>query len=698
MFTRIIQVWLVVIFAMPVYADDKVVCLGDNYEQGIPISNVSLPTVSLSSEGNVAQIYEGESLTLFANATVDTQNGGHPNFYWCAEKGQLEIDPTVPDLSQVNYIAPTEVIEDSWVRVVVQLSDSLGYVSGKSLFLNISPLTYYFVEGYIYNPDGHAISDALVDVAGHIVKTNADGYYKINELLPGNYTLTASKNDHHFAPIKITVGEDEPNKISVFSDAPEIQEPPAKGTYLVHSTIHDKFNKPIADVMVQVDDTMITSDSTGYWKKDDLTAGQYIVTASKEGYIFAPNTCVVSDNQEECQPDFKPESLLDIKVVAQPRKPVQGEDVAYDITVTNRGSAKTTELVLTDVLPEKTRFVSSDGQCTEETNTVICTLADLEAGEETTVALVVSNTQAKPLVNQATVKAEQYPADIQVTWTSVIPYLSVSLSDSPDPVTMGGVLHYTAAVDLSHYAPSAATSIQLMMQLPRGVELKSVETDNGICDLSNRPTIICGLTDLSIDNADDLSHITVEIEVVLNDLGLLLLTHEAKVVANEYPAHTDRARTKIALPDDVKVDIIFVIDVTGSMQEEINGIIKALQQFIAKVDPSIAPNIALVTFRDEVKVEAFTVTGDLELLLGAVSKLKASGGGSCPEASAEALKVAIPHIKKGGFILFATDASPYADADIEGVTEMLLSRGIRLNVMLTGDCSEKGSWNNMLSE
>jgi len=61
----------------------------------------SLPTVSLTSTENIAQIYEGESLTLFADAIVDTRNGGDPNFYWCAEKGRLEIDPSASDLSQV---------------------------------------------------------------------------------------------------------------------------------------------------------------------------------------------------------------------------------------------------------------------------------------------------------------------------------------------------------------------------------------------------------------------------------------------------------------------------------------------------------------------------------------------------------------------------------------------------------------------
>jgi hypothetical protein len=228
---------LAIILAMPllaVYADKNVVCLGDNYEQGIPIPNISLPTVNLTSEGNTAQIYEGESLTLFANAIVDTQNGGNPNFYWCAEQGQLEIEPTAPDLNQVKYRAPTEITEDTWVRVVVQVSDGLGYVSGQSLFLNISPITYYFVEGYIYNKYGHAIFDAQVEIAGHTIETDENGYYKINELRDGNYTLTASKDGYNFTPLEITVGENETNSISLISDDP---------TRCVLYAVHDEGKK-----------------------------------------------------------------------------------------------------------------------------------------------------------------------------------------------------------------------------------------------------------------------------------------------------------------------------------------------------------------------------------------------------------------------------------------------------------------------
>ncbi len=237
-------------------------------------------------------------------------------------------------------------------------------------------------------------------------------------------------------------------------------------------------------------------------------------------------------------------------------------------------------------------------------------------------SLVISNTQAETLTNTAKVIANDYPADVQITGTKIIPYLSVSLSDTPDPVTMGGTLHDTVEVDLNQFAPTDATGIELVMQLPSGVELESMTTDYGSCDNSNLPTLTCMITDISVASAEGISHSTVNLNVTLTDMGLLLLTHEAKVTANEYPAHTDRERTKIFI-GDVKVDMIFVIDDTGSMQEEIDAVVVAIKKFIAEIDPNIAPSIALVTFKNDVKVRA--ATADPTILLQAVENIKVSG-------------------------------------------------------------------------
>ena len=110
----------------------------------------------------------------------------------------------------------------------------------------------------------------------------------------------------------------------------------------------------------------------------------------------------------------------------------------------------------------------------------------------------------------------------------------------------------------------------------------------------------------------------------------------------------------------------------------------------------LPPLFALVTFGDSVKVKAFT--SDVSVLLEAVERLRAKGGASCPEASVEALNFVIPYVKEGGDILFTTDASPYPDADIEKLTELLRERSIRFNGMITGDCSDADSWNILTEE
>jgi hypothetical protein len=100
---------------------------------------------------------------------------------------------------------------------------------------------------------------------------------------------------------------------------------------------------------------------------------------------------------------------------------------------------------------------------------------------------------------------------------------------------------------------------------------------------------------------------------------------------------------------------------------------------------------ALVVFRDEVTVKA--VTTDLNLIAEAIDNMAASDGGTCPEASVEALDVAITHVKEGGTIFFVTDASPYYDADVAAIIEYFEAKNIQLHVIITGDCSNRESWN-----
>ena len=138
------------------------------------------------------------------------------------------------------------------------------------------------------------------------------------------------------------------------------------------------------------------------------------------------------------------------------------------------------------------------------------------------------------------------------------------------------------------------------------------------------------------------------------------------------------------------VDIGLVIDDTGSMGEEIAGVRDALQDFIDEVDmrlgpDDIPPTIQLITFKDD--VTSRIISNDLDAVRAAVAALTASGGGDCPEFSAQALQLAAANISNGGTILLATDASSQPGVDMGAVTASLRAKGVTLNTILSGDCS-----------
>jgi Mg-chelatase subunit ChlD len=211
--------------------------------------------------------------------------------------------------------------------------------------------------------------------------------------------------------------------------------------------------------------------------------------------------------------------------------------------------------------------------------------------------------------------------------------------------------------------------------------------------------ITCQLNDLSVASADSISRAVVDVNVTLTDASLLILTNEAKVSATNYPDHIDRERTEIVIPPNAIADIVFVVDTTKSMDEEINAVIKAIEKFIQEQvgKGGAMPKVILVEFKDNVTFRTFT--DDMDKLLKEVRSLTAEGGGLCPEASAEAFELAIDHTKAGGIIMLITDASPYPDTDMAALLQRAKDKGINLKYIPSGDCGAGTThWNDVENE
>jgi uncharacterized repeat protein (TIGR01451 family) len=490
--------------------------------------------------------------------------------------------------------------------------------------------------------------------------------------------------------------EDEAGDLAVLEDLLDMIM--SMGKYTVLGTIKNEAGNPIEGALIEINTKTTTTDAAGNWEIADFMEGKYALQTSKEGYVFAPQIVELGNEVYLHEVEIKPLSSLTLVAIPDTWDDIrQGEELTYTFNILNGGVQIATGVTLTDFLPIGTTAIALEalhgGSCDLET--LICQLPDLNSGASATVELTLHNDGAENLRNVATLSSNEYPADIQKSYKVVKPHLSVALTDTPDPVVMENVLHYQVAVELSALAPeTTATDVELFLRLPEGTELVNIATEYGVCDISEYPAVVCQLVDLSIATPDSVSHVVISVDVKLTDATLLILTHEARVAAANYSAHTVRERTNVVVPPEAMANITFVMDTTHSMNEEVNGVIKALQMFIEEqINANLQPIVSIIEFKDNVTLRAFT--SNMQQVLDTVQQFQVAEGGLCQEASAEALGLAISHTVRSGTIFLITDAAPYEDADLGVLTKRLRDKQIRFSTLISGDCttsSGQNSW------
>jgi uncharacterized repeat protein (TIGR01451 family) len=186
---------------------------------------------------------------------------------------------------------------------------------------------------------------------------------------------------------------------------------------------------------------------------------------------------------------------LSVTKVDTPDPVTAGNNLTYTITVNNAGPSTATTVALSDTLPAGTTFVSlsSPGgwSCTPPAvgagGTVSCSIASLAVGNAVftlTVNVGAGVATGTVITNTATVTAAtsdpntgNESGSATTTVGSGSADLSVTKSDSPDPVTAGNNLTYTITV--TNAGPSNATTTTLSDAIPPNTTFVSLSSPGG---------------------------------------------------------------------------------------------------------------------------------------------------------------------------------------------------------------------------
>lgn len=172
-----------------------------------------------------------------------------------------------------------------------------------------------------------------------------------------------------------------------------------------------------------------------------------------------------------------------------------------------------------------------------------------------------------------------------------------------------------------------------------------------------------------------------------NECGIKLETTLVAKTVKSYPpekfAETLKQRAA-TLAEKRKADIMFVLDCTGSMQGEIDGIKETIMEFADTIEKDgVRVRVGLIEFRDRLINEEHKVlkfngkvfTNNPSLFRQEVAKLRANGGGDAPESSLDAVILALRQpfdLESNKAIVLVTDAPPHIpDQETKNIEEVV---------------------------
>ncbi|RMG92257.1 MAG: DUF11 domain-containing protein [Chloroflexi bacterium] len=211
-----------------------------------------------------------------------------------------------------------------------------------------------------------------------------------------------------------------------------------------------------------------------------------------DGYTPSPETFslsgvgAITGEVEDYRLNVRLSTDLSITKSDSPDPVIAGNNLTWTLRVTNSGPGQAQNVRVTDTIPAGLRFQSASGggfNCSYNSGSrqLTCTRATMNSGQTSTINVVVTvppDYTSNRISNTASVTSDATdtnPGNNQDTEVTAVAWqadLSITKSDSPDPVMPGEALRYTLVV--RNNGPSSARNVVVQDVLPPGLNYVGV--------------------------------------------------------------------------------------------------------------------------------------------------------------------------------------------------------------------------------
>ncbi|RKZ82973.1 MAG: hypothetical protein DRR19_19795 [Candidatus Parabeggiatoa sp. nov. 1] len=148
---------------------------------------------------------------------------------------------------------------------------------------------FYTIAGHVTDKKGSPLGGVVIEVGGHTIVTDENGYYQITNLTAGNYTLVATHDQYDFTQKNLTIGKNHPSVHNIVSSSLAL--------YTIEGHVTDKNGQPLAGVLIEAGEHTAFTDENGYYQLTDLLANKYSLIASLAKHNFTPRKVTVGFNK-----------------------------------------------------------------------------------------------------------------------------------------------------------------------------------------------------------------------------------------------------------------------------------------------------------------------------------------------------------------------------------------------------------------